>query len=112
LPGCRDRLKIAGGDAELEMAKQTTSRWSAVAIAPGSSSCEAASALKGRRFLSAEAPRLPLPECTSQDACRCVYRKYPDRRAGPRRAEDHTGMRRSGSGTERRRGRGRRSTDL
>ena len=88
------------------MVKQTTSRWSAVAISPGSSSCEAASALKGKRFLSAEAPRLPLTECTAQDTCRCVYRKYPDRRAGPRRAEDHDGVRRAGSGGARRRGTG------
>jgi hypothetical protein len=95
------------------MAKETTSRWSAVSIVPGSNSCEAAVALKGRRFLGAEAPRIPLAECTSPQSCRCVYRKYADRRAGPRRAEEHSGMRRAaGSGTERRRGRGRRSTDV
>ena len=95
------------------MAGQTPSRWSAVSIVPGSTSCEAARDLKGRRFLSAEAPRVPLAECTESDSCRCVYRKYPDRRAGPRRAEDHSGMRRVGTGkTERRVGRGRRSTDV
>jgi len=95
------------------MAKQTTSRWSAVSIVPGSNGCEAALALKGRRFLGAEAPRIPLAECTSVQSCRCVYRKYADRRAGPRRAEDDSGMRRvTRSGTERRAGRGRRSTDV
>ena len=94
------------------MAKQTTSRWSAVSIVPGGTGCEAALALKGRRFLATEAPRIPLAECTSVQSCRCVYRKYADRRAGPRRAEDHSGMRRvTQSGTERRIGRGRRSTD-
>jgi hypothetical protein len=95
------------------MTNKTTSRWSAVSILPGSSSCEAARALKGRRFLSAEAPRIPLAECTAAESCRCVYRKYADRRAGPRRAEEESGFRRSsGGGSERRAGRGRRRTDV
>jgi hypothetical protein len=95
------------------MAKQTRSRWGAASIVPGSGSCEAALALKGRRFLGAEAPRLPLAECTCVQSCRCVYRKYSDRRAGPRRAEEHSGLRRAGtSGPERRIGRGRRNTDV
>ena len=95
------------------MAKKTTSRWSAVSIVPGSGSCEAALTLKGRRFLGAEAPRIPLAECPRAESCRCTYRKYADRRAGPRRTEEHTGMRRTTSGgPERRIGRGRRSTDV
>lgn len=93
------------------MAKQTTSRWSAVSISPGSNGCEAALALKGRRFLGGEAPRIPLAECTSVQSCRCVYRKYADRRAGPRRAEDSGMGRVTQSGAERRIGRGRRRTD-
>jgi len=95
------------------MAKETTPRWDAVSIVPGSGSCEAVLALKGRRFLGAEAPRIPLGECTRVQSCRCVYRKYSDRRAGPRRSEEHTGMRRvTTSGPERRIGRGRRKTDV
>jgi len=84
-----------------------------VSVVAGSGSCEAALALKGRRFLGAEAPRIPLAECTCAQRCRCIYWKYPDRRAGPRRTEDHSGMRRVGtSGPERRAGRGRRRTDV
>jgi hypothetical protein len=95
------------------MAKQTTSRWSAVSIIPGRGSCEAALALKGRRFLGADAPRIPLAECPRAESCRCVYRKYSDRRAGPRRTEEHTGMRRTTTGgSERRIGRGRRRSDV
>ena len=95
------------------MSRQTTSRWRAVAIVAGSNGCEAARGLKGRRFLGAEAPRIPLTECSSVQSCRCVYWKYADRRAGPRRAEDQSGMPRvARSATERRIGRGRRSTDL
>jgi len=73
------------------MSKPTVSRWSAVSIVPGSGGCEAARALKGQRFLGAAAPRMPLPECTAPQGCRCVYRKYADRRAGPRRAVYHGG---------------------
>jgi hypothetical protein len=95
------------------MVSKTPSRWSAVSILPGSASCAAAGALKGKRFLSGEAPRLPLAECTSAVNCRCVYRKFADRRAGPRRSEDQSGTRRAGtSGSERRVGRGRRSSDV
>jgi hypothetical protein len=94
------------------MTNKTTSRWSAVSIVAGNNSCEAARALKGERFLSTKAPRLPLAECTAAQSCGCVYRKYADRRAGPRRAEDQGSIRRSpGGGSERRAGRGRRSTD-
>jgi hypothetical protein len=95
------------------MVSKTPLRWSAVSILPGSIGCDAARALRGQRFLSAQAPRIPLAECTWAEGCRCVYRKFADRRLGPRRTEDHPGMRRSGhGGLERRIGRGRRSTDL
>ena len=95
------------------MAKQSTLRWSAVAILPGSVCCEAARALRGQRFLSAAAPRFPLQGCSTPQNCHCVYRKYPDRRTGPRRGEEQSGMRRvAHSGPERRVSRGRRSTDV
>jgi hypothetical protein len=108
-----DQHKIAVLEHGVGMVKEVKPRWSAVSIVAGSGSCEAAIALKGRRFLGAEAPRIPLAECTCAPSCRCIYRKHSDRRAGPRRAEEHTGMRRVGtSGPERRIGRGRRRTDV
>jgi hypothetical protein len=67
--------------------------------------------LKGQRFLSADAPRLPLLACTSPETCHCVYRKYADRRAGPRRETESSGLRRSSPNPERRISRGRRKTD-
>jgi hypothetical protein len=95
------------------MVKQVGPRWNAVSVVAASFGCEAARALKGRRFLGAEAPRLPMAECTSPGTCRCIYKKFPDRRAGPRRVEEKTGLRRVASADqERRRRRGRRSTDL
>jgi hypothetical protein len=92
------------------MAKRPAKLWHAVSIVCTSASCDAAQALKGRRYLSADAPRLPLSDCTSAEACPCVYRKHSDRRAGPRREADASGLNRS-STPERRAGRGRRSTD-
>lgn len=93
------------------MVKQPGNRWNAVSILCASASCAAARALKGRRYLSADAPRLPLADCTSPANCRCVYRKHPDRRAGPRREAETTGLRRSSPTPERRGSRGRRGTD-
>jgi len=94
------------------MSKPDTPRWNAVSIICATGSCDASRALRGRRFLSTEAPRLPLAECSAPAACLCVYKKYPDRRGGARREEDKTGLRRPVAGeSERRSKRGRRSTD-
>jgi len=93
------------------MSDKPANRWNAVSILCTSASCEAAKALKGQRYLSGAAPRLPLADCTSATSCKCAYRKHPDRRAGPRRELEVTGIRRSAPSPERRGGRGRRSSD-
>jgi hypothetical protein len=86
--------------------------WHAVEIVPPRASCIAAQAVKGIRFLSAQAPSLPLEQCTQPTACRCTYRKHPDRREEARRAEDALGVRRwCPVPMERRQNRGRRSSD-
>jgi len=59
----------------------------AVSIAPGPEACEAAQVRAGKRFLSREAPRLPLPECGNPE-CRCRYQHYDDRRGPARRVSD------------------------
>jgi hypothetical protein len=68
--------------------------------------------LRGHRFLSKEAPRLPLECCPSPESCRCTYRHFPDRRGGGRRGTDRGEQisRRPAIG-ERRVGRGRRTSD-
>jgi hypothetical protein len=43
--------------------------------------------LVGQRFLSREAPRLPLRDCDRPD-CSCRYEHHEDRRRGPRRARE------------------------
>lgn len=93
------------------MATKPGNRWSAVSITCTSGSCGAAQALKGRRYLGVDAPRLPLLNCTSPEICPCVYHKHIDRRAGPRRESESGSLRRQSANPERRRGRGRRSTD-
>jgi hypothetical protein len=65
--------------------------WHAVSIVSRSTTCDAVLMRRGQRFLSREAPRLPLPECDRSETCRCVYRHYPDRRAGPRRSNETGG---------------------
>jgi hypothetical protein len=78
---------------------------------PGATHCQAAEAVKGRRFLSTEAPILPLRECDVA-ACKCKYRHHEDRRGTPRRSEEAQGAgMRSRNGADRRNSRGRRETD-
>lgn len=59
----------------------------AVSIDPGRHCCQGARKLQGQRFLSSEAPQLPLEHCTS-DHCTCHYAHYTDRRDTPRRVSD------------------------
>jgi hypothetical protein len=77
--------------------------WHAVSVTTEQFCCEAARGLLGRRFLAAEAPRLPLIECKEKDACSCKYKHHGDRRGPPRRKEDKSGLPgRNPHGTERR----------
>lgn len=82
----------------------------AVSIVCGTGACSAAKSLGDTRFLSSDAPRLPLDFCTVEH-CRCRYRHHDDRRRGPRRASDEGGTAPPWSGDERRRRPGRRATD-
>jgi len=82
-----------------------------VSIVAGAARCPAALALKGKRFLSRDAPRLPLPECDQPLDCRCVYRHFDDRRAGPRRGDEKGRPARPAGEKEKRLSRGRRDAD-
>jgi hypothetical protein len=89
------------------------SRWHAVAIRPKGQCCEAVQACRTERFLSNEAPRLPLTECSTSDTCTCVYKHHADRRVQPRRQDEkEDGLRRNGKIVqERRQTHDRRKTD-
>jgi hypothetical protein len=86
-------------------------QWHAVSVVGGPGACAAVRKLGPKRFLADEAPRFPLPECSSAWHCKCIYRHFPDRRAGPRRAEERNGLLGPRIGGERRETHGRRAND-
>lgn len=92
---------------------ETRGPWRAVEIVSSSFRCAASKQVKGKRFLCTEAPKLPLPGCNAAQ-CNCRYKHFSDRRAGPRRADDsgvYVHLFANSPESDRRRARGRRSTD-
>jgi hypothetical protein len=88
--------------------------WHAVSIIAGPEACPASKGLRQERFLSDEAPPLPVPECSSPGRCKCIYRHHSERRAFLRRATDRGGLPNPKVGKEMREGpqaRGRRADD-
>jgi hypothetical protein len=79
---------MAPNDKGTDKPKAADRRWHAVSVKPMPGACDAATAGKTSRWLSREAPMLPLPGCTRPDRCRCTYQHHDDRRIGGRRAED------------------------
>lgn len=89
------------------------SRWHSVSVVNKGYCCEALTELLGKRFLSQEAPRLPLANCTKSSDCRCSYQHHEDRRAEPRRRQEVGGFwPEQYRGNERHTVRGRRATDV
>ena len=76
----------------------------------GDRCCDAVKALSGQRFLSEEAPLLPLAECSNPQGCRCVYEHFDERRDNLRRESD-IGLPVRTYPEEKREGHGRRITD-
>lgn len=99
--------------AKRAVAVRTSSQWHAVAIKAKGESCDAVQARRATRFLSSDAPRLPLAECSTSDTCTCVYKHHADRRAHARRQDEKDdGLRRSTKvEQERRQTHDRRKTD-
>lgn len=115
-----DKLKLlqakagksrAGSSAFLASAGDVPFR--AVSIQPGSNACASAYALSTQRYLVGETPKVPVEDCTERN-CQCRYRHHRDRRraSGDRRAIQSYSATAAAFGVdERRRSRGRRSTD-
>lgn len=82
----------------------------AVSILPGCDACAGARRLCGPRFLSRNAPRLPLAGCDAKN-CECRFKHHRDRRSGSRRSSDMGMMSAAYSNQERRSSRGRRCDD-
>jgi hypothetical protein len=85
--------------------------WHAVGIVATPGACAQALALRSRRFLSSEAPTLPLTDCPQPAACKCLYKHYSDRRAGPRRAQEKGAPPKLSPSPDQRKKRGRRASD-
>ncbi len=83
----------------------------AVSIHHPARCCRSATALDGKRFLSTNAPALPLKNCTSPGLCQCEYRTLNDRREDfkPKPAPERAGIRQLAS---RLLGAARRGTDI
>jgi hypothetical protein len=83
--------------------------WHAVSVVPSEGACSKARSLSRVRFLSSDAPPLPLESCDAR-TCRCHYRHHEDRRRLRRRASDGVsiGIGSRWSGMERRLGSDRR----
>jgi hypothetical protein len=104
--------QVSNKSATAASASQVRKDWHAVSILPKGACCEAALAIRGTRFLSAEAPRLPLAQCTTPKSCTCAYKHHPDRRGQPRRKDEAIGLKRAPKLEQERRARGdRRKTD-
>lgn len=90
--------------------RKPASKWHAVVVVLQTSSCSAAAMCRNTRYLSKEAPRLPLSACPHPDECPCTFRHFEDRRTGIRRGSD---LGKSGDKpkAERRQARGRRARD-
>lgn len=100
------------GQPDKPARKPSTTPYHAVSIQPGRQCCHESRALEGQRFLSREAPSLPLKHCTAA-TCTCHYLHHDDRRTGPRRARDMGVALDSWMEVDHRaeKGRGRRKTD-
>ena len=94
-------------DQRLE--RRRDSPYHAVSVTAGHPSCEAAKQLGTLRFLTRQAPSLPLTGCAVRP-CECRYSHYADRRTGlDRRVK--IGGERSGGFIDRRFNHGRRPSD-
>jgi hypothetical protein len=96
MAGLEKLLSLLGGRSSTPPTRQfkngphihVANPWHAVAIVTSQSNCPVCGPYKGIRFLAGEAPVLPLKGCPNPNGCNSVYKHFPDRRAGPRRAEE------------------------
>lgn len=93
----------------LQQERRRNSPYHAVSVTAGHPSCEAARQLGTLRFLTGQAPSLPLPGCDVHP-CECTYSHYSDRRTGFDRRVEIDGKPPHGL-EERRRNNGRRAGD-
>lgn len=64
---------------KLQISINKTHSFHSVSIVNNGSCCEQIEALSGKRFLSKDAPEIPMEECTMAN-CQCRYQHHEDRR--------------------------------
>lgn len=91
-------VAVRGRPRSKTSSERAKNPYHSVAIRYGRPSCPQVRQLSGVRYLSREAPRLPLVRCTVQP-CRCHYAHFDDRRVedrrnpfGSRSAPSHVGF--------------------
>jgi hypothetical protein len=103
----RARNGAPAPDAKVRTARHhfISNPWHAISVVPSEGACAKARGLSRIRFLSNDAPPLPLEGCNAR-TCRCHYRHHEDRRRLLRRVADgaSTAGRGRWSGLERRLG--------
>lgn len=110
-----DSKPAPGARPDRRVSTSTGGKYHAVAIKFPSYACDAAKSIAGKRYLSTEAPPIPLPDCDGRE-CECTFIHFKDRRTGKDRRSPFTpaGFG-SGTGkfdTERRAGNDRRGKDI
>jgi hypothetical protein len=83
-------LRRANARRDSTRTTRTAGLFGSVEIRTRKGACEAARSLGGQRFLSKEAPTLPLSGCAAAQ-CSCSFAKLSDRRTDSRRLE-HGGL--------------------
>lgn len=71
------RSSVRFGKKPIAIAKK---KYTGLAFVPDAHCCDAANAHNERRFLTSEAPKIPLAQCSDPALCHCKYRNIDDRR--------------------------------
>ncbi|MBK6289224.1 MAG: hypothetical protein IPJ33_06385 [Gammaproteobacteria bacterium] len=71
-----------------ESLRRASNEFHAVSVVCGKEACEGVRRLSQKRFLSKDAPQLPLSYCSSK-SCNCRYVHFADRRGGEERREEN-----------------------
>jgi len=106
----RKSQSTLGNKAKRAPRTSLTHLYHGIGITAGDTACAAVEAIAQQRFLSEDAPRLPLEQCANPGDCVCRYKHFSDRRTDPRRESD-VGLPQADHPQEKRQSGGRRITD-
>ena len=75
----RSKVESSSTQKPASTTSKSEGKFRAVSIQTGPRACTAAKYLRGKRFISTQAPELPLSRCDISD-CKCKYAYHKDRR--------------------------------